>query len=673
MVRISLRKKLFGPAALAGLLLASITPRTSAADDDPGARARAVWNAHVESIFTDYCTKCHAGVKQKGGVDLRTPENILKGGDEGAIVIPGDSKNSRLFKSLAKDADPHMPPAEMKQLNEEQIAMVQRWIDRMPSTNGVAGPPWENPAYAARKPLKMPAWSAKTELSAGVDRFIQDGWKTHKVKPAAKISDAGFARRVYLDLIGRIPTESELAAFEKLPAKNRRETLVDQLLASKEYAIYMAEIFDVTLMGRKSDVAKAHRNQKKEDEKWERFLETAFEKNRPWNEIVRQIIVARPEKEEDIGAEWYLYERKDNYQAMAEALGPVGFGVSIKCAQCHNHPLSPEIEQRHYWGVVSAFNRGKNVDTKAGRGISESAIGGFVSFSDLRKRTMPAELVFPNGKSVPETRPAPDAKEVDNIDLYVIAPPKEKEKAEKPATPKFSRRAELANAICHDNPMLAKAFVNRVWALFMGRGLVHPVESLDSRHPASHPELLEFLAADFTKHNYDIKRLARGLALSRVYQLDSKGGSPNAAPENFARALDKPLLAEALYRSVVIAATGGTNFSAHAELRGALVERFPDLLPAEYNATLHQATFLSNNPKLAELLRPEKENATAAALQEKTPEDRARFLFRRALQRDPDKDESTAAVAFLQSGPPETRVPELMWTLLASAEFQFNH
>jgi hypothetical protein len=427
------------------------------------------------------------------------------------------------------------------------------------------------------------------------------------------------------------------------------------------------------LMGRKSDVGKAYRNQRNADEKWKHFLETAFEKNRPWNEVVRQLIVARPAAPEDVGAEWFLYERKDNYQVMAEAIAPLAFGVNVKCAQCHGHPLAPEIEQRHYWGIVAAFNRSKNADTAAGRGISESAIGGFVNFADLRKRTIPAALIFPNGKSVPETRPAADAKEEDKPENYVVAPPKEKERADKPAIPKFSRREELAKAACENNPMLAKAFLNRVWAMLIGRGIVHPVDSLDSRHPASHPELLEFLASDFMQHNYDIKRLIRSIALTRVYQLDSKGGTPTAAPETFARALDKPLPAEALHRALLVAMTGQTNSSAGADLRATFIDRFPDLFPAEYNATLHQATFLSNNPTLDELLRPAERNTTALALAEKTPEAQASLIFKRLLLRAPDRDELAHATDFLRSGPPEKTVPELLWTLLASAEFQFNH
>jgi mono/diheme cytochrome c family protein len=646
----------------------------SAASEDPGSAARSLWTAHVEQILTDHCTKCHAGVKQKAGIDLRTPQTILKGGDEGPIVIPGNAKNSKLFKALQLTSDPHMPPMESKQLDEEQIAIIARWIEKLPSTNQASGPvDWSASIYATTKPLNMPAWAGKLDTTRAIDRFIEQGWNERKVKHAPATSDAAFVRRLYLDLIGRIPTESELAQFESLPAKTRRAQLIDQLLASKEYAAYMSEIFDVVLMGRKSDVGKAHKAQRKPDEKWMQFLETAFERNRPWNEIVRQIIVARPQSPEDKGAEWFLYERKDNYQAIAEAIAPIAFGVNVKCAQCHGHPLAPEIEQRHYWGIVAAFNRSKNVDANSGRGVSESAIGGFVNFADLRKRTIPAALIFPNGKSVPETRPADGAKEEDKPDNYLVPPPKEKEKAEKPSIPKFSRREELAKAVAENNPMLAKAFVNRVWAMLLGRGLVHPVDTLDSRHPASHPELLEYLATDFANHSYDIKRLIRSIALTRVYQLDSKGGTATAPPESFARALDKPLPAEALYRSLIVAITGQTNSATAAELRDEFVERFPDVFPAEYNATLHQAMFLSNNAKLADLLRPSNDNTTAAALAQKTPEAETRLIFHRLLQRAPDREEVAQSSAFLKSGPADKTVPELLWTVLACAEFQCNH
>src|SRR6185369_15328142 len=195
------------------------------------------------------------------------------------------------------------------------------------------------------------------------------------------------------------------------------------------------------------------------DEKWFAFLDDAFRRNRPWNEVVREMIVARPQRPEDRGAVWFLYERENNAQMIAEALAPVVFGLQIKCAQCHDHMVAREIKQAHYWGMVTAFNRSKNVDTPDGPGVAESAIGGFVSFANLKKESQPATLTFFNGRNVDETRPKDGEKEADRPDLYLVPPAKETEapsgrgprrertvKADQPAVPKFSRRVAFADA-----------------------------------------------------------------------------------------------------------------------------------------------------------------------------------------------------------------------------------
>src|SRR5205085_12687770 len=144
---------------------------------------------------------------------------------------------------------------------------------------------------------------------------------------------------------------------------------------------------------------------------------------------------------------WYLYERQNNAQAVAESLAPMVFGVQIKCAQCHDHMIAREIKQAHYWGMVAAFNRSKNVDTPNGPGVAESAIGGFVSFANLKKESQPALLTFFNGRKVDEARPKEGEKETDSAELYVVPPPpggtgpnRKNAKADQPAVPRFSRR-----------------------------------------------------------------------------------------------------------------------------------------------------------------------------------------------------------------------------------------
>jgi hypothetical protein len=202
-----------------------------------------------------------------------------------------------------------------------------------------------------------------------VDRFLSMAWKLDKVEPAKGIGDAAFARRVYLDLVGRIPNSQEVSGFASNRARDKRAQLIETLLTSGEYARHMREIFDCVLMERRGGEWENRRT----DQKWFAFLEDAFARNRPWNEVVRDLIVARPELPDARGAVWYLYERQNNAQAIAEASAPVVFGLQVKCAQCHDHMVAREIKQAHYWGMVAAFNRSKNVDTPRGPGVAESA------------------------------------------------------------------------------------------------------------------------------------------------------------------------------------------------------------------------------------------------------------------------------------------------------------
>ena len=201
----------------------------------------------------------------------------------------------------------------------------------------------------------------------------------------------------------------------------------------------------------------------------------------------------------------------------------------------------------------------------------------------------------------------------------------------------------MADAITHDNPRLALAFVNRVWEMLMGQGLVHPVDQMDARHPPSHPDLLAWLGRSFEAKGYDVKWLVRELVLSRTYQLDSRPASEHVPrPEAFARMLEKPLSAEQLYRSI-LAALGdpadGKETEAQRELRRACVARFPDLFPVDYNASLQQATFLSNSPILEKLLKSREGSTIAQLLATPSAEERVRLAFSDVLGREPDKDE----------------------------------
>ena len=645
-------------------------------------QAEDLWHEQVEPLLDRSCFRCHGGVRQKSGLDLRSLENILKGGDRGPAITPGNPQESHIYQFVLSGADPHMPPTEKRQLKAEEIAVLQRWIAALPATNAVAVAGTNQnvsvEAYLkAYRRLEIPVWTPPEGMAAHdvIDRFIRLGWKERHVVPSALCDDRTFARRVYLDLAGRIPTPAELEAFLSDKRPGRRAELVDELLDGPDYPRRMREVFDVVLMDRKG--AKAE--QERREHGWFAFLEHAFGENYGWDRIVRELILARPEQAMDSGAVWYLYERQNNYQAMAEAIAPIAFGVQINCAQCHNHPLAAEVEQRHYWGLVAALNRSKNVESSAGAGVAESAIGGFINFANLKKESQPAQMAFLNGRVVPEERPGDGQKEVDAPERYLVPPPREKEKPARPAVPKFSRRAALAEAATRNNPQLAKAFVNRIWALLMGRGLVQPVDQLDSRHRASHPALLNWLAQEFEDGGYDIKELIRQIVRSEVYQLDSKPGGEKVPPANtFARGPEKPLCAEQLYHSFLVAtgvdidAQGNAVGDSDGELRRAFASQFPDLFPSEYSASLQQATFLSNSPLLDKLLRADGKTL-ARILALGGAGDRVSATFELVLGRKPDREELAQCGDFLNRRAGDQGVRELFWALLTSAEFQMNH
>lgn len=618
-----------------GVLILALLPAFAT----PGSAAdpTALWSAKVQPIFDANCIKCHGLLERKNGLELDSPEAVMKGGDDGVVVVPGKPDKSRLYQYLAPESDPHMPPK--KQLTAAQRQSIREWIAALRSA-------------PARPVGKTPAPRHFESVTAAIDVLMAESWKANRVKPAAPVDDRAWCRRVYLDLAGRIPTQAELDAFlaSRSGHGTRREALVDRLLQSGDYAVRMRELWDVLLMGRPK---RENQEDRRRQNGWWDFLENAFRSNRPWNETVRAFLVARPDTPRDQGASWFLYERRNDYQAIAEAVAPVVYGTKVNCAQCHDHPLARDIKQAHYWGLVTVFNRGKNVE--GGTAVAESAVGGFVNFTNLKKESQPALMTLLNGRTLEETRPAADQKEEDGDGLYL-------DPNAKPRVPKHSRREAFAEAVTRDNPLLARAFVNRMWSVLLGRGIVNPPDEINARNAPSQPELLDWLSRDFAAHQDDVRRLVRGIVLSRVYAL----GPSRTAPERFAGALERPLSAEQIARSWRIAAGLPPEDNA---LRRGLVTAMPEVLPREYNATFQQAQFLSSAVALENVLKSEGTVARLAALPQ--PGARVREAFLAAYGRAPDSAEAGQGQALLEAFPgrPAEGARDLLWALMTSAEF----
>ena len=687
----SAQKSLFVPLRLGlwlGLLAAGCAGLS--AEDTAGS---ALWAAHVQPLFSQHCFKCHGELKQKNGLDLTTPAAMLKGGDNGPAIVPGKPEDSLVYKFVLPGAEQHMPPKDY-QLTEDEIAFVKMWIAALPpNANGTAASSsakqpgeWKANDYQLVRPNNPKVLPPKgANPSEAIDFYIErerprivrstaggasgnQPRVDRSLKPARPCDDRTFARRIHLDLIGRTPTAAELDAFLRDRRSDKRSALVDRLLASPEHARHLREVFDVVLMGKRTA-----------NTVWAAYLDGAFAANRPWDRMVRDLLVARPETKAERGAVRFLYDRKDNHQAIVEAVSPALFGIQIQCAQCHNHPLAPEIKQKHYWGMVAFFNRGKNVDTPEGPAVSESAIGGFVKFANLKKESQDAVLAFLNDQVVPEARPGDNEKESDTPEKYKLTLADGK-KAGFGAVPAFSRREQFMELATRNNPLLARAFVNRAWAMLFGRGLVHPVDRMDSAHPASHPDLLEWLAQDFEQNGYNVRRLIRNLAFTRTYQLDSKpaGHGIKPPPEAFVCAMEKPLSAEALCRSMLVATGQGPDadggFPDFEKGKAQFAEVFPDLFPVEFNANLKQALFLTNNRFFDDLLKPQTNNLTGRLLAIQSPRDRVKEAFLAVLGRAPDAKELKRGTEYLtrRSAKPEAAIQQTVWALLTSAEFRFS-
>ncbi len=604
----------------------------------------------AQAIFDHNCIKCHGPLEHKSGLELDTLEGALQGNTDGAVIVPGHPEKSKLLAALAPDADPHMPPK--KQLSTEEIATLRNWVAGLKSASNTS----TTKTSVQIEPRKIPV-----EPTAAIDLLMAADWKSRGIRPTPQCDDETFVRRVYLDLAGRIPTLEESNRFLQDHKSQKRVRLVEQLLASDEYPRTFREIWDVLLMGRHT----GRREQQRRDNGWNAFLEDTFRNNRPWNEFVRDIIVARPETPEKKGAAWFLYERHNQHQDIAEAIAPIIYGTKVSCAQCHDHPLAREIKQAHYWGLVAAFNRSKNVEGES-KAVGESAIGGYVNFTNLKKESQPAVMNLFMGQVIDEVRPAADAKEEDADANYLD--PKAAVKV-----PKFSRRAELARAVTQGNPLLARSFVNYTWAVLLGRGIVHPVDEMNSKHPPSQQQLLDWLTQDFTRHNYDIKRLVRAIVLSRVYQLAPWKGKKAPPPaESFAAAMEKPITAEAMARSARIASGRAADDDT---LRKAFAEAFPEVLPRVTHATIQQSMFLANNSEFASLFSPASGTTAEQVARLPSDEERARLIFQAALIRKPDREEEAETVRFLRqhADKPQEAAGELLWALVAGPEFLSNH
>ncbi len=367
-----------------------------------------------------------------------------------------------------------------------------------------------------------------------IDHYVDAKLQKANVKPAPPAADTTVVRRLYLDLVGRIPTAVEARQLAGQPVD--RSKLIESLATSPAFARHNANEFDVLLRNRNADATSL-----------QPYLLGAFQENRPWDAMFRDLLgasepPAKPEAQTKVSAEDFVLKRLKDADALTRDVSSVFLGVNITCAQCHRHPEIKALTQEHFFGMRAFFAfsyefQGRLLERQHVRVADFKAKSG-----ETRKVTM----MFLTGAKV-EVDNLPEKELVAAIaEETKLIGEKAKEYAkskELPPAPKRSARKRLAEIALDDTnrEMFAKAIVNRLWLRFYGYGLVMRVDQMHAENEASHPELLNWLARDLIAHKYDLKRLITGLVGSRAYARSSEWKGTPPAKDLFAVAPTRPL------------------------------------------------------------------------------------------------------------------------------------
>ena len=496
-----------------------------------------------------------------------------------------------------------------------------------------------------------------------IDRYVLDKLERLRIPPSGTCTDSEFLRRAYLDTVGILPSAEETRAFLADSASDKRAKLIEQLLNRPEFVDYWSYKW--------SDLLLVSTKKLRGPAVWAFYswIRQAVETNKPWDDLAREILTAQGSTI-DNGAANYFVLHKDP-RLLNEATTLTFLGLSIGCAQCHDHPLE-RWTQDDYYGMANLFAR---VRTKDGATDGESIVFA-VAEGDIKH---PTRL----GSPIP--RP------LDGEALSTGDP--------------RDRRAHLAAWVtAPENPYFAKALVNRVWANYMGRGLVEMVDDLRATNPPSNSLLLDELARDFVAHGYDVKHLIRTIMSSAAYQR-----SPQALPENMAddrfysHYLVKRMSAEVMLDALSQVTAVPTEFPEYP--KGLRALQLPDNNVASYflNAfgrpareftcecerteepNITQTLHLANGKTLNDKLKAG-DNIIKRWLDQNTADKEiVERIYLSTLSRRPtEREEASLVAALADAGKVEgdaaarltarrETIEDILWAVLTSKEFLFVH
>jgi hypothetical protein len=572
----------------------------------------------------------------------------------------------------------------------------------------------------------VPAGWAQEKAPSGpalVDHWVRAKWEELGLKPAPRATDAEFLRRAYLDIVGVIPSVEEAERFLADTDPGKRGKLVEALLRDRRYAEHWATVWSGILVGFDDELREQLARAKEQND-----LEEIFAKNVPYDEFARRVITVdgavydRPagmmeasgdkELPAEVGLASYLVRLRrvagnEFPHAAAGKLTRVFMGVQIQCAQCHDHPFD-KWTQEEFYGMASFFTgvvvRGEKIDDKRryfvvedledrkGDGSRREKVRGMLSGAGK-------DLTIPNSKSGP-------------IKAAFL-------ETGKGVEPGKSRRETFARYMTEkDNLQFARMAVNRYWAHFFGAGIVNPPDDFNGRNKPTHPELLDALAQEFIAKGYDIHWLIRTITASEAYNLSSRAPGKDRDPQAekyLALHRVRALAPEPILRSVAKALHLGQGAWARrlADLRrerkddkkgdrpkdesGVMGMGAGDLMQnrllaglvaqfrfnfgddeggevAEFAGTIPSALLMMNHPVLMGAAASLRRGTGFSAFLSRhaTPEDKIRAVYLSALSRPPTSKEMSRWKGHVQRAG-EAGYEDLLWTLVNTSEFLFNH
>lgn len=485
-----------------------------------------------------------------------------------------------------------------------------------------------------------PQGVAWREMAERIDRQLEAALAERGWVASPLADDAEFLRRLSLDLTGAIPTVAEVREFLADESPEKRTRWIDRLLDSPRHPTHLAATWRRLMLPQDFDPAQLQQAVGLQD-----WLRSQFVANLRYDRLVAEFLAASGD--ERTGPALFYRSLDADPAKLAAATSRIFLGLQIQCAECHDHPFD-HWKQRDFWGYAAFFAQLER-DELMSREIFR-----------VTDRTV-GEVTLPEtDEIVPPRFPAPDQPLPETLG---------------------TRRRQLAIWMASgDNPLLAPAAVNRVWGQLFGRGLVNPIDDLGPHNPASHPQLLHELAEYFVAQRFDLKQLYRTLANTRAYQRTSAAGDRSAEQLAWLAGMPiKRLTAEQLYDSLqrslyTRSASEGMPDPLRAQFVSAMESSSRDL--TDYDLGMQQALRMMNGAEIARATGNGRQGILAAL--QAPLWDRAQqveILFLATLSRPPTAAEADSFANYLASheGAAERALGDILWALLNSGEYQFNH